>query len=48
MFLGQYEPAMAAAEEMIEEIPVELLKLESPPMADFMESNISMKNKINF
>jgi tetratricopeptide (TPR) repeat protein len=43
MFLGQYEPAMAAAEEMIREIPVELLKLESPPMADFLESYISMK-----
>ena len=28
MFLGQYEPAMAAAEEMVREIPVDLLKLE--------------------
>ena len=36
MFLGQYEPAMAAAEEMIDEIPVDLLKLESPPTADFL------------
>lgn len=46
MFLGQYEPAMAAAEEMIEEIPIELLKLESPPMADFLESYISMKTHV--
>ncbi len=46
MFLGQYEPAMAAAEEMIDEIPVELLKLESPPMADFLESYISMKTHV--
>ncbi|MEJ2122868.1 MAG: tetratricopeptide repeat protein [Alphaproteobacteria bacterium] len=46
MFLGQYEPAMAAAEEMIGEIPVELLKLESPPMADFLESYISMKTHV--
>jgi tetratricopeptide (TPR) repeat protein len=46
MFLGQYEPAMAAAEEMIREIPVELLKQESPPMADFLESYISMKTHV--
>ena len=43
MFLGQYEPAMEAAEEMIREIPEELLRLPSPPMADFLESYISMK-----
>lgn len=46
MFLGQYEPAIAAADEMIREIPVELLKLESPPMADFLESYISMKTHV--
>jgi len=46
MFLGQYEPAMAAAEEMISEIPLELLKQESPPMADFLESYISMKTHV--
>ncbi len=46
MFLGQYEPAMAAAEEMITEIPVELLKQESPPMADVLESYISMKTHV--
>jgi tetratricopeptide (TPR) repeat protein len=46
MFLGQYEPAMAAAEEMITEIPVELLKQESPPMADFLEGYLSMKTHV--
>ena len=46
MFLGQYEPAMDAAEEMIREIPVDLLKMESPPMADFLESYISMKTHV--
>ncbi len=46
MFLGQYEPALAAADEMIREIPVELLKLESPPMADFLEGYISMKTHV--
>jgi len=34
-FLGQYAPAMAAAVDIVDEIPVELLKAESPPMADF-------------
>ncbi len=43
MFLGQYGPAIAAAEEMIREIPEDLLRLPSPPMADFLESYISMK-----
>jgi tetratricopeptide (TPR) repeat protein len=46
MFLGQYEPAIAAAEEMIVEIPVELVKLESPPMADFLESYFSIKTHV--
>jgi tetratricopeptide (TPR) repeat protein len=46
MFLGQYEPAIAAAKEMIREIPVELMKLESPPMADFLESYVSMKTHV--
>lgn len=46
MFLGQYEPAIAAAAEMIREIPVELLKLESPPMADFLEGYISTKTHV--
>jgi len=43
MFLGQYEPALAAAEELIETTPEELLRLPSPPMADFIESYLSMK-----
>jgi tetratricopeptide (TPR) repeat protein len=46
MFLGQYKPAMDAAEEMIREIPVDLLKTTSPPMADFLESYISMKTHV--
>ena len=46
MFLGQYEPAIAAADEMIREIPVELMKLESPPMADFLEGYVSTKTHV--
>ena len=46
MFLGQYEPAMEAALDIIREVPEELLRQDSPPMADFMESNISMKTHV--
>ncbi len=43
MFAGQFEPAIAAAEEMIATIPAELLAVESPPMADWLEGFISMR-----
>ena len=38
MFLGQFEPAMQAASEMVETLPEELLELQSPPMADWLEA----------
>ena len=43
MFLGQYQPALDAANEMIETLPEELLKVESPPMADWAEGFVPMK-----
>jgi tetratricopeptide (TPR) repeat protein len=43
MFLGQYEAAIEAADEMVATIPEELLRVESPPMADFIEGYIPMK-----
>jgi len=46
MFLGQYAPALAAAEELIATTPEELLRMETPPMADFIESYISMKQHV--
>jgi tetratricopeptide (TPR) repeat protein len=46
MFLGQYEPALQAAQEMIDVTPEELLRVPSPPMADFMESYLSMKQHV--
>ena len=46
MFLGQYEPALAAAEELIETTPEALLLVPSPPMADFIESYLSMKQHV--
>jgi tetratricopeptide (TPR) repeat protein len=46
MFLGQYAPAIAAAEELIETTPEEMLRIPSPPMADFFESYISVKQHV--
>ena len=46
MFLGQYTPAIAAAEELIATIPEAALRIQSPPMADFLEGYISMKQHV--
>lgn len=43
MFLGQRRPALEAADEMIKTLPEDLLKVESPPMADWLEGFIPMK-----
>jgi tetratricopeptide (TPR) repeat protein len=43
MFLGQYETASEAADEMLATIPEELLRVETPPMADWLESFIPLK-----
>lgn len=43
MFLGQYENAIAAAEESIQTIPKELIEMEVPPMADWIEGFIPIK-----
>ena len=42
MFLGQYEPAMKAARELVEVTPEELLRVESPPFATFFESYFAL------
>ena len=46
MFLGQYAPAIAAADELIETMPEEMLRIPSPPMADFFESYVSIKQHV--
>ena len=46
MFLGQYTPAIAAAEELIATIPEAALRIESPPMADFLEGYLTMKQHV--
>ncbi|MEM9138732.1 MAG: hypothetical protein AAGB15_02790 [Pseudomonadota bacterium] len=46
MFLGQYDPAMEFAEALIESVPEGLLQIESPPMADFLEGRLAMKQHV--
>lgn len=46
MFLGQYTPAIAAAEELIATIPEAALRIESPPMADFLEGYLTIKQHV--
>ena len=43
MFLGQYHAAMEAADELAETLPEALLRVESPPMADWVEGFVGMK-----
>jgi tetratricopeptide (TPR) repeat protein len=46
MFLGQYAPALASADEMIETLPETLLRTQSPPMADFFEGYLSIRQHV--
>jgi tetratricopeptide (TPR) repeat protein len=43
MFLGNYEAAISAADEMIDTLPPDLLRVTSPPMADWLEGFVSMR-----
>ena len=43
MMLGQATIALAAADEMLEAIDEPLLRIEIPPMADWLEGSVSMK-----
>jgi len=46
MFLGQYAPAIAAANELIETMPEAFLRIPSPPMADFFEGYVSIRQHV--
>ncbi|HEX4366619.1 MAG TPA: tetratricopeptide repeat protein [Rhodopila sp.] len=46
MFLGQYAPAIAAAAELVETMPEAFLRIPSPPMADFFESYVSIRQHV--
>ncbi|KPQ22257.1 MAG: Tetratricopeptide repeat-containing protein, partial [Rhodobacteraceae bacterium HLUCCA24] len=43
LFLGQLAPALAALRGMEETIPEDILRIESPPMADYFESYLAME-----
>ncbi|QGX99193.1 hypothetical protein EI983_13320 [Roseovarius faecimaris] len=46
MFLGQIAPALRAVQIMRETVPEALLRMESPPMADFTEAYLSFEPHI--
>jgi tetratricopeptide (TPR) repeat protein len=46
MFLGQFAPAIAAADELIATTPEEMLRIPSPPMAQFFESYRSIRQHV--
>ncbi len=42
MFLGQFEPAWAAARELVTVTPEDFLRIDSPPFADYFEAYIAV------
>jgi len=46
MFAGQYAVALAASEELAATIPEKLLRVESPPMADWLEAFVPVKQHV--
>ncbi len=46
MFLGQFRAALETAEEMISTLPREVLTMSSPPMADWLEGFVPMKQHV--
>lgn len=46
MFLGQIEPALAAVRGMADTTPEDMLRIKSPPMADYFESYLAMEPHI--
>ena len=43
MLLGQLQPAIAAIREMKKTTPLHVLQIESPPMADYLESYLALE-----
>ena len=46
MFLGQYQSALEAAEALIAALPEDLLSVQSPPMADWLEGLVPVKQHV--
>jgi len=42
LFLGQIQPALDAVQGMFDTVPEEMLRIQSPPMADYFESYMAM------
>ena len=42
LFLGQIAPALEAVQGMFDTVPDDMLRIESPPMADYFESYLAM------
>lgn len=43
LFLGQIEPALEAVRGMAQTVPEDMLRVQSPPMADYFESYMAME-----
>jgi tetratricopeptide (TPR) repeat protein len=43
MFEGRYEPALQASDELAQQLTPELLAIESPPMADWLEAFVPLR-----
>ncbi len=46
MFLGQFRPAIEAAEEMVSTLPTELLASGDPPLADWLEGYVPVRQHV--
>jgi tetratricopeptide (TPR) repeat protein len=46
MFLGQFAPAIAAADELVTTVPEALMRVTSPPMGDFLESYVAIRQHV--
>ena len=46
MFLGQYETALESSDELLATLPEDLLRQQSPPMADWLEGFLSMRQHV--
>jgi tetratricopeptide (TPR) repeat protein len=46
MFLGRYRDAMAAADELAGQLTPGLLRIESPPMADWLEAFVPLRTHV--
>ena len=46
MFLGRRREALATADELVSTLPEELLRIESPPMADWLEAFVPIRQHV--